>query len=142
MTSQNCDKCGAATEATADSCLYCGSSITRTIDPAQQVGSAVSGLLKGSGGSKDWSGLKDYYQTAFSEFEKNPQSGLQVKWNWAAFFFSSIWYLVRGMPLKGVIFIILNLISGFTLGFFIAVYAGLYGTYDFYLLKAKGKQLW
>ena len=46
------------------------------------------------------------------------------------------------MPLKGVIFIILNLISGFTLGFFIAVYAGLYGTYDFYLLKAKGKQLW
>lgn len=139
----DCTKCGAANSPGLSACAYCGAAFPAAPAPdvGQQLNNSFNTLLQGTGGTRDWSDLKPYYQQAFAEIERAGGT-MTAKWNWAAFLFGAIWYLVRGMPLKGIGIILLTLISGGTLGFFLWIYAGLFGTYDFYLLKAKGKQLW
>ncbi len=66
---------------------------------------------------------------------------MQTHWNWPAFFFGPFWYLVKGMPAKGAIYLTI-VIATHGFGLFLAVYAGLYGAWDYYLKEAKGKQLW
>ncbi len=135
----DCGECGAANAAGVAICACCAAPFPAA--PPPSAGDQFSNLLAGSGGTRDWSGMKPYYQVAFAELEK-AGGAMTPRWNWASFLFGSFWYLFRGMPLKGIIFLVLTFVTGGFLGFFIAIYAGLYGTWDLYLLKAKGKQLW
>jgi hypothetical protein len=65
---------------------------------------------------------------------------MQTYWNWPAFFFGPFWYLVKGMPVKGLLYV---LIMATGIGWlFLLVYTGLYGAWDYYLKEARGKQLW
>ena len=138
-----CKKCGAGNQPGSRVCAYCGVPLsTEAAQPVQdQLANKVNSLFQGDGGTWNWSSLKPFYQAAFAEFEKNGGK-MAVCWNWPAFLFGWIWYLVRGMPLKGIIYLTLGLVTSGLLWLPLMVYGGLYGTYDFYLLKAKGKQLW
>jgi hypothetical protein len=105
------------------------------------VTAAINRVAQGSGGTRDWSHLKPYYQVAFAAID-DAGGAMTPRWNWAAFLFGWVWYFFRGMFLKGLLLLI---VSVATAGFgwvVLCIYTGLYGTYDFYLLTAKGKQLW
>lgn len=40
-------------------------------------------------------------EQAYPRFETN-EGGFVATWNWAAFFFGAIWYLVKGIRVKGL----------------------------------------
>jgi hypothetical protein len=82
---------------------------------------------------------EQYYERAFAGFEAG---GSKVQWNWAAFFFSLLWYLFNGMWVKSLILAGVLVISGGAFWIPIAIYSGLMGNYDYYLLKRRGTQGW
>jgi len=125
-------------------CAYCGAAFEVDPPPAASVAQQTYREPAPSAAGparRDWSELKPYYQVAFNTIEREG-GGMTVSWNWAAFFFPWIWYLYRGMVAKGLIALLLSLATSGAAWLFISLYAGLYGNYDFYLLKAKDKQLW
>ena len=139
----DCSKCGASNVATATVCAYCGAGFAPPPppNPVDQLAGSFNQLLQGSGGTRNWYDLKPYYQGAFGTIERGGET-MTVVWNWSAFLFGGFWYLYRGMLLKALLYFLVGALSGGTLFLFLHIYAGLYGTYDFYLLRAKGKQFW
>lgn len=140
-----CTNCGATIENNSTFCSYCGSAVTKKdvspavsheSIPATQVAEPAPETV-----SQNWSSLPLYYQEAFLEIERNGGK-FMAKWNWAAFLFGCIWYFVRGMWAKGLILLLIALGTSGTAIIFLWIYSGIAGTYDYYLLKAKGKQLW
>jgi hypothetical protein len=87
-------------------------------------------------------GLSPYYLEAFTQFNKKPNSGLQAKFNWGAFFFGGFWYLYKGLWVKGLLFIAIAFFSAGFLAIVPWLYGCIFGTYDYYLLKKDDKQLW
>jgi len=67
---------------------------------------------------------------------------MQTHWNWPAFFFGALWYLFKGMPAKAGLYFLISLASVGVGWLFLAIYAGLYGAWDYYLKEVQGKQLW
>jgi len=122
-----CPSCGKETAAGAQSCANCGAAV-----PAQAVAAAS--------GAGRFGHLPEYWQKVFARFDQNPNK-MQTHWNWPAFFFGPFWYLVKGMPAKAAMYVLVVVATaGF--GLFLAIYAGLYGTWDHYLKEAQGKQFW
>ena len=118
-----CSKCGKDVPAGAQFCANCGATI-----PPQPPAPP-----------RDYSHLPEYWRNVFRKFDQNPAK-MQTYWNWPAFFFGAIWYLVKGMPAKGLLYV---LIMATGIGWlFLIVYSGLYGAWDYYLKEAQGKQLW
>lgn len=85
--------------------------------------------------------LPPYYQSCFGRFEAQG-GGFTTSWNWAAFFFGCLWYLIKGMWAKAIIFFVIIAISGGLLAIPAWIYFGLGANYDYYLLKRHQKQLW
>jgi Protein of unknown function (DUF2628) len=81
-----------------------------------------------------------YYTDVFGRIEAN--HGFLATWNWAAFFFSGIWYLVKGMWVKPLLMFVIAIVTAGLAVPFIWLYAGIAGNYDYYLLQRKQKQLW
>ena len=52
------------------------------------------------------------------------------------------WYLAKGLWVKGLLMLLIAVITAGMAGIFIWIYAGIAGNYDYYLLRRKGKQLW
>lgn len=78
---------------------------------------------------------------AFERFRRR-QGGFVATWNWAAFLFGALWYLVKGIWVKGLIMIA---VSFFTAGIAIPllwIYCGLFGNWDYYLLREAGTHFW
>ena len=86
-------------------------------------------------------GLSPYYLEAFNQFNKKPNSGLQAKFNWAAFFFGGFWYLYKGLWVKGLLFISIAFFSAGFLAILPWLYGCIFGTYDYYLHKKDDKPL-
>jgi hypothetical protein len=122
----NCSHCGKDVAEGAQFCPNCGAAVPRGGPPSADAGRFAH--------------LPEYWQKVFGKFDQSPTK-MQTHWNWPAFFFGPFWYLVKGMPVKGA-FYILIVVGTAGLGLFLAVYAGLYGAWDYYLKEAKGKQLW
>lgn len=87
--------------------------------------------------------LTPYYQKIFAEFDAN-NGTFKPTWNWPAFLFGTVWYIYRGPWLKGLVLIIPITIMFlfFPWGLIAGLYSGIFGNYDYYLLKAKGKHFW
>ncbi len=70
----------------------------------------------------------------------------QASWNWASFLFGAIWYLVKGMWAKALIFIFVGTFIGiitYGIRFLVLwIYFGMAGNYDLYLKERRGTQLW
>jgi len=127
-----CPKCGGDVIAGAQFCSNCGA----TVAPRgpQPGGQAVTPDAAGR-----FAHLPPYWQNVFLKFDQRPVQ-MQTYWNWPAFFFGPFWYLVKGMPAKGLLYLLVA-VTG--IGWlFLIVYSGLYGAWDFYLKEAHGKQLW
>jgi len=88
----------------------------------------------------DFSDLPEYYQNEFFLFTNT--EGYEGKWNWAAFFFSWIWALSKGIMGIPLLLMIIGLILGsFTYGItgiLVFVVMGLKGNkiyFDHYMKK-------
>ena len=129
-----CPKCGGDVIAGAQFCPNCG---TATTPPGPQPGGQAATVTPDAAGR--FAHLPQYWQNVFQRFDQRP-SQMQTYWNWPAFFFGPFWYLVKGMPAKGLLYL---LVAATGIGWlFLLVYTGLYGAWDYYLKEARGKQLW
>jgi len=130
-----CPSCGKDIPAGAQFCGSCGTAV-----PSQGPPSGEHAAVAASAAAGRFTHLTEYWQNVFRKFDRDPGK-MQTHWNWPAFFFGPFWYLVKGMPVKGALYLLVVIgTAGF--GLFLAVYAGLYGAWDYYLREAQGKQLW
>jgi len=80
-------------------------------------------------------------EDAYPRFEAHA-GGFVATWNWAAFLFGGVWYLAKGIWVKGVGICLLSLLThGLALPL-LWLYSGVFGNWDHYLLKRHGSQLW
>jgi hypothetical protein len=82
-----------------------------------------------------------YWKWVFQKFDQRPGQ-MQTHWNWPAFFFGPFWYLVKGMLAKAALYFVVSIVTAGVGWLFLAIYAGLYGPWDYYLKETQGKQLW
>ncbi|MEE2639195.1 MAG: DUF2628 domain-containing protein [Planctomycetota bacterium] len=84
---------------------------------------------------------KEYYYEQFRKIRDKGES-FETSWNWYAFFFGAIWYLVSGLYAKaGIAIAACVVLAGVPAPLF-WIYFGLCGNYDLYLKKVKNKELW
>jgi hypothetical protein len=105
----------------------------------QAAAAAGAPAAAGSTGSRAY--LSPYWQAVFQKFDQRPGQ-MQTHWNWPAFFFGAFWYLFKGMPAKATLYFVVSIASAGVGWLFLAIYAGLYGPWDYYLKEVQGKQLW
>lgn len=90
-------------------------------------------------------GLPDSYERVFRRFDATGGQWVPT-WNWCAFLFGALWYLVRGAWVKALIYfgalLVFGGVSGGLLIPVIWVLGGVSANYDLYLLRARGTQLW
>ena len=107
--------------------------------------------------------LKPYYQERFLRFDaiftmddprrasaprrlKKVEGWKGVRtWNWAAAIFSPIWFFAKGMWAKGLMWVALDVLIALAWHTIVSIivvslYAGVYGTYDYYRLRRFGAQ--
>jgi len=131
-----CPKCGGDVIAGAQFCPNCGATIA---PQGPQPGGPAATVTPDAAGR--FAHLPQYWQNVFQRFDLRPTQ-MQTHWNWPAFFFGAFWYLVKGMPAKGLLYLLIAVATTGIGWLFLAVYAGLYGAWDYYLKEARGKQLW
>ena len=131
-----CPKCGGDVIAGAQFCPNCG---TATAPQGPRPGGQAATVTPDAAGR--FAQLPKYWQNVLQRFDQRP-SQMQTYWNWPAFFFGPFWYLVKGMPVKGALYLLISIGTQGIAWLFLAIYAGLYGAWDYYLKEARGKQLW
>ena len=150
-TQKNCAMCGAEQPLESDndiSCPFCAENISIKAIKCKHCGSIIDQeklhqKLNDMDGTniRNIEDLSDYYKNAFTKIDAN-NGNFTVEFNWAAFFFGAFWYLFKGMWIKGLLMIVIAfMLAGIPFIFF-WIYCSIAGTYDYYLLKIKGKQLW
>jgi hypothetical protein len=128
-----CPNCGKDIAAGAQFCGSCGAPV-----PPQGPPSGGQAVTAAPAASR-FAHLPEYWRNVFQRFDQNPTK-MQIHWNWPSFFFGPFWYLVKGMPAKGLLYVLI-MATGIGL-IFLLVYTGLYGAWDYYLKEAQDKQLW
>jgi hypothetical protein len=146
-----CKSCGAQNPNNLLDCAYCGSSLsqiggnapaTPSNSPTQASGIAAASTPSANQNQDYAIDLPQYYKLAFAEFDKNPQSGPQFKFNWGAFLFGPFWYFFRGLWLKGLLYFAVIFGSAGFLVWLPWIYSFSFATYDLYILRKQGKQFW
>ena len=91
------------------------------------------------------------YSHVFVQFEAaGAKEGKSAKWmptfNWSAFLLGPVWYLLKGMWVKALLFTVVSLLLVGVTGGLSALaawlYYGLFGNWDLYLWEKHGKQGW
>ena len=143
----DCAKCGATNLSQGVAfCEYCGASTS--VLPVAQPQSLPTATTNTSQAEViptlsqiDVSGLAPYFVDVFRQIEAGGGKPI-AKWKWWPFWLGPFWYLYHGMWAKGLIILALAIFTNGASGLFTAIYTGILGNYDFYLLKVRKTQLW
>lgn len=138
----DCTKCGATIQTSAMVCQFCGTQVCspppvttqpqfvqpNSVDAGQPVKSIFG-----------FNALKPYYQIEFQKMEDS-QLAYKGKWNWAAFFWSWIWALTKGLWLSAVIWIAACVFTAGFAGLVMPFVYGFRGNMQYYMTFKTGKQ--
>jgi hypothetical protein len=121
-----CQECGSETKSNQEICIKCGVRLKTSLGAEISLASV------------NLESLGSYYQEEFKKiYESNEM--YKGKWNWAAFFFTWIWALTKGLWLPAVIILALCFTGiGAILYWFVF---GIRGNYMYYSLIVKNKQI-
>lgn len=122
---KTCPFCAEEIQDAAIVCKHCG----RDLTPAVAVATVDPDASE-----------TPYYRRTFARFDA--QQGFVATWNWPAFFFGGIWYLVKGLFVKCILMLFAVVITAGVAIPFLWLYAAIAGNYDYYLLRRRQKQLW
>ena len=138
MALLNCPECDNEVSDRAPNCPKCGLPVSEVIGELRAEETPEQALHTRPEAYAD---EHPVYREAFLKFDAIG-GGFVATWSWVGFFFGLFWYLYRGMFGKAAgLFIIFLLTLG--IGWFpFALYCGIWGKWDYYLLRVKGKQLW
>ena len=140
-----CPECRTEVSESAPTCPRCGYPVASSVVAAKAV--AGEPRIEREPPSPD-ALLPTYYQNKFAILDA--MDGRRVRgFNGAAFLFSGFWYLAKGMWLKALVLFLVVVggsafgeDAGWIVGIGVWIYAGLYGTFDYYLLHRHGQQGW
>ena len=131
-----CSACGTKNRETAKYCKKCG----KHFDKEEVKNSKGSVIQSQNMSHDDNSTIDDYYKEEFKKIWDSNEK-YKGKWNWAAFSFTGLWALTKGLWVSALICISLSI---FTAGIAIVIYwfyYGLRGNYLYYNKCIKKKQL-
>jgi hypothetical protein len=131
-----CPFCSEKIANDAIKCKHCGSVINQ-----EKLSQTLHKMTGTTGQGSNGDGLSEYYKNAFNKIDAN-NGTFTIIFNWAALLFGALWYLYKGMWAKGLLMILIGFILAGVPFFFFWIYCALAGTYDYYLLTVKKKQLW
>lgn len=132
-----CPFCAEEISDQAIKCKHCGSVLDKS--RLAELNHKMGGTSQSSATATD--DLPDYYKSAFAKIDAN-NGKFTVVFNWAALLFGGFWYLYKGMWVKGLIYLVLIFVLAGVPAPLFWIYTAIGGTYDYYLFKVKGKQLW
>ncbi|WP_291641962.1 DUF2628 domain-containing protein [Clostridium sp.] len=141
MSEKKCPSCGASIDLNATECKYCGEAMSANTQQYQSPqGQPGNNYNQNNYATNEYTNMKLYYQ---QDFEKISSSETyKGKFNWAAFFFSWIWGLTKGLWALSIISIVIVAILGAMdlswIGIVMAIIWGVRGNYCYYnLIKNK-----
>ena len=152
-----CTTCGTDADAEANFCPKCGAAITRsacracgTAQPprvmfcskcgASQNQSPATARSNTAFSAEDFGGFAPYYQQEFSQIKSSGEA-YKGKWNWAAFCFSGIWALTKGLWLPTLICFIGAIFTGGIVGVAYWFIFGARGNYMYYCKEIKHRDI-
>lgn len=134
-----CQFCGEKISDKHKFCPSCGKGLNNSTSNQVNIAETID--------QSNYSTFKPYYQKAFQKMDAR-KGKYTPYWNWASFLFGIIWYFVKGMWAKGLLFLGLLLFTnifpdtiGWIVTFLIWLIMGFRGTYDYYRLKVIKTQL-
>lgn len=108
-----CQECGVETKSNQEICVKCGIRL-KTMQAVTEMGSPIN---------TNFSALPPYYQQEFKKI-MDSNGSYTGKWNWAAFLFSPLWGLSKGLWLSAVVWLGSTV---FTAGVGALIYCFVYG---------------
>lgn len=79
------------------------------------------------------------YREAFVAFDKNDGQWV-MNWSWVGLLFGGFWYIYKGLWAKLALLFAIAILTGGWGWILVGAYTGMYGKYDYYLLKVHKKQ--
>ena len=132
-----CQDCGVETSVKQELCTSCGVRLR-----VHTVSNSPFGNVKGSGSmNTDFSSpnLSEYYQEEFNKILKSNEE-YKGKFNWASFFFGTIWALTKGAWLNALVAFLVVVFTNGLLGIPMSIYYGFRGNYIYYKVYTSGQQ--
>ncbi len=127
-----CQNCGAETKSGQKLCVKCGFELKRK--------NSVLYCEDGEPALTDFRGFARYWQQEFTKIQETGEI-YKGKWNWAAFFFGSIWALTKGCWLPALIAIIGSICTYGIVGVIYLFIFGIRGNYMYYNKVVKRKNI-
>lgn len=142
-----CPECHQEVSDRAVSCPQCGYPIASLLS-SLSVDRSDTQLVRGETGvAIEDSGLPEFYRQRFEAFDSF-EGRRTAFWNWAAFLLGPIWYLAKGMWLKPLVYFVVAIVAAaiepaflFLVPTVFGIYAGQFGTFDYYRFHRHGEQM-
>lgn len=143
---KHCQECGIGTSDVQEICTSCGVRLLKensiSSKGAKDLNERFNAFVNGDkpvNENLNLSYLSPYYQAEFTKIHESKEvySG---KWNWAAFFFGTLWAIAKGLWLSVIVTIILNVITAGFASILIVFYYGFRGNKLCYNKHVKNQQ--
>lgn len=155
MSEKKCPSCGASIDLNATECKYCGEAMSvqtpqyqspQYQSPQGQQGNNYNqnNYNQNNYATNEYMNMKLYYQQEFEKISSSNES-YKGKFNWAAFFFSWIWGLTKGLWALSIISIVIGGILGAMdltwISIVLAIVWGVRGNYCYFNLVKNKTQI-
>ncbi|NTU50189.1 MAG: hypothetical protein HGA87_04780 [Desulfobulbaceae bacterium] len=124
-----CQECGVETRPNQEICVKCGVRL-KNMQAVAENGGPIN---------TNFSGLPMYYQQEFKKILDSTET-YTGKWNWAAFLFSGLWALSKGLWVSFIVALAASIFTYGIAGLVYCIVIGFRGNYLYYQKFVKYKQ--